>query len=114
MRRAGESEVYDGVLEARGSEGEEMKKIPAYEALVNSDLTEGRGPMRHVAYFTNRHDAERAVKGMGVMGVGDGEVKQIEITVYESFAEYFGPKYEQLRSSALQKLSREEREALGV
>jgi len=91
-----------------------MKKIPVYEALVNSDLTEGRGPMRHVGYFTHRPDAERAVRGMGVMGVGDGEVKQTEITIYDSYAEYFGPKYEELRLSALNKLSREEREALGV
>jgi hypothetical protein len=91
-----------------------MKKIPAYEALVNSDLTEGRGPMKHVAYFSNRPDAERSVKGMGVMGVGNGEVKQIEITVYDSFAEFFGPKYEELRRSALDKLTREERDALGI
>ncbi len=91
-----------------------MRKIPAYEALVNSDITEGRSPMRHVGYFTNRQDAERSVKGMGVMGVGNGEVKQTEITVFDSFAEFFGPKYEALRNAALGKLSREEREALGV
>src|SRR5579871_5064136 len=101
-------------VQLRMAQGGKVKKIPAYEALVNSDLTEGRGPMRHVAYFSNRHDAERSVKGMGVMGVGNGEVKQIEITVYESYAEYFGPKYEELRRSAMNKLSREEREALGV
>jgi hypothetical protein len=91
-----------------------MKKVAAYEALVNSDLMEGRGLMRHVAYFINRVDAEQSVKGQGVMGVGNGEVKQIEIIVYESFAEYFGPKYDELRKSALRKLTQDERAALGV
>lgn len=91
-----------------------MKKFSVFESLVNSDLTEGRGPMKHVAYFTNRSDAERSVKGWGVMGVGDGEVKQTEVVIYDSFAEYFRPKYEELRKQALRKLSREEREALGI
>jgi hypothetical protein len=91
-----------------------VKRIPAYEALVNADLTEGRGPMRHVAYFSERADAERSVQGKGVMGVGNGEVKQVEIVIYESYAEYFGPKYEELRKSALGKLSREEKQALGI
>lgn len=57
-----------------------------YQAQVNADSTEGRGPMITVGFFTNRFDAERAVKGQGVMGVGDGKVK--EATVYGSYDEW--------------------------
>lgn len=50
-----------------------------YIAKENSDLTEGRGPMRVVGYYTNENAAVAAVKGRGVMGVGDGEVVSVEV-----------------------------------
>lgn len=56
--------------------------MKVYEAQQNSDLTEGRGSMTTIAIFTNLEEAVKAVKGRGVMGVGDGEV--LETKVYES------------------------------
>lgn len=56
--------------------------MKVYEAQENSDSTEGRGPMRTIAIFTNLEEAVKAVKGRGVMGVGDGEV--LETDVYEN------------------------------
>lgn len=55
--------------------------MKVYEAQENSDQTEGRGPMRTIAIFTTLEQAVKAVKGRGVMGVGDGEV--LETDVYE-------------------------------
>lgn len=48
-----------------------------YEAQQNMDMTEGKGPMRTFATFTSEALAVEAVKGKGVMGVGDGEVERI-------------------------------------
>lgn len=59
--------------------------MKVYEAQENTDLTEGRGPMRTFAIFTNLEEAVKAVKGRGVMGYGDGEV--VETDVYESTEE---------------------------
>lgn len=40
----------------------------------NSDLTEGRGGMVTVGVYDDLLEAVEASKGLGVMGVGDGEV----------------------------------------
>jgi hypothetical protein len=45
-----------------------------YLAVVNSDSTEGRGPMLIRGIFSTLQGALEAVKGKGVYGVGDGEV----------------------------------------
>lgn len=45
-----------------------------YVAACNSDLTEGRGHTVAMGFYEWEEDAVAAVKGMGVMGVGDGEV----------------------------------------
>ena len=52
-----------------------MREI--FLARVNSDSTEGRGPMRTIGYFANEADARKAVEGQGVMGVGDGTVENV-------------------------------------
>lgn len=57
-----------------------------YEAAQNSDMTEGKGAMVGFAYFTSEDEAVLAVKGRGVMGVGDGEV--FAIRLYDTCAEY--------------------------
>lgn len=48
-----------------------------YLATQNSDLTEGKGGMVGIGLFDNEAAAVDAVKGRGVMGVGDGEVFKI-------------------------------------
>lgn len=50
-----------------------------YVTQENSDLTEGRGSMRDISYWTNENDAYIAAKGRGVQGVGDGEVIKVTI-----------------------------------
>lgn len=86
-----------------------MKTI--YVASKNMDSTEGRGPMVPVGYFTKLHDARLAVRGLGVMGVGDGDVD--EVILHETFGEYQMDINEKLRRTALSKLSEAERKALG-
>ena len=83
-----------------------------YIAERNYDLTEGRGPMVVIGYFFNREDAVRAVKGWGVMGVGDGEVRGAN--VHESFASWEKDQKQQLILNAMSKLTSEERRALGL
>lgn len=58
-----------------------------YEALHNSDTTEGRGPMKSVALFTSEADAEQCAEECKIMGVEPGgEVRKR--TVYVSYAAY--------------------------
>lgn len=57
-----------------------------YLAKENADLTEGRGPMKTVGIFTDVEEAVKAIKGRGVMGVGDGEV--YSVTVYDSVEDW--------------------------
>lgn len=87
-----------------------MKVI--YVAQHNSDMTEGRGPMVDIAAFEKKQDALAAAKGMGVMGYGDGEVK--EMMVFASIAEWKQGEQDKLRASAVSKLTDAEIEALGI
>lgn len=88
--------------------------IKIYAGMENSDLTEGRGPMVAKGYFLNRADAEAFASTvlMGVMGVGCGEVKELD--VYEDISEHPRWTTEMLKKSALAKLTKAERAALGV
>lgn len=52
--------------------GEELFKV--YVGKVNSDQTEGRGGMRDHSVWATPEAAYAAIKGEGVMGVGDGDV----------------------------------------
>lgn len=54
-----------------------------YITRQNSDLTEGRGPMRDVSFWDNENDAYLDAKGRGVMGVGDGEVLKVTVCKIE-------------------------------
>lgn len=83
-----------------------------FVAMRNSDLTEGRGPLKPIAAFTRRDDAMEAAKGWGVQGQGDGEVH--EMVIYDSFAEFVDQNTNRIRREALLKLNREERKALGL
>ena len=83
-----------------------------YAAMKCSDLTEGRGPMITIGTFWNKYDAAEAARGWGVMGVGDGEVR--EIKVYDSWTEFKKLELEDVRQKALSKLTDEERMVLGI
>ena len=85
-----------------------MKRIKAFEARVaDSERSD-----RHVGYFTHAADGTRATKGTGWWG-SDGTVRPVELVVYDTFEEYKGEKESQLRQQALDKLSDDERKALG-
>ena len=87
-----------------------MMKI--YAAMENTDSTEGRGHMRTFAYFVHKQAALAACKGRGVMGCGDGEVKEIE--VYDSINAWEQGKKEEIKQNALKKLTDQERKVLGL
>jgi hypothetical protein len=100
-----------------------MKTI--YATFRNADMTEGRGPMVLDECFARQSDAETFVNGQtGVMGrggpfvgersttTGDWQVK--ELKVYESLAEYDKLHVNAIRERALNKLSYDERKALGL
>lgn len=50
-----------------------------YRATQNSDLTEGKGHNVTIACFDNEQASVEAVRGRGVMGVGDGTVYRVPI-----------------------------------
>jgi len=59
-----------------------------YEAQENSDQIEGKGSMVTFAVFANIEDAVRAVQSRGVMGVGAGEVTEVEVKPLASYKEW--------------------------
>lgn len=85
-----------------------------WEAYTNSDQTEGRGHDVTIALFTRRKDAVKAARGTGPMGT-DGRVREVQRPkVFESYADYEKHVKPALRERALQKLTAEERKALGL
>ncbi len=88
-----------------------------YAVTTNTDLTEGRGSSVHLAYFVRRSDAERYAVGKGVMGT-PATVTAATLPplprVYETWEEYEEVNRESVRARALAKLSKEERDALGL
>jgi hypothetical protein len=56
----------------RCTHGEEILRV--YVGMVNADSTEGKGPMREHSFWTTPDSALKAIKGQGVMGVGDGDI----------------------------------------
>lgn len=99
-----------------------MKIINATCLEVNMDLTEGRGPMKPFAYFSDRRDAEKLnndpkfYKNHGVQGTpyGDYNIKEVTIIVNDSIEEFWKGADEALKQSALKKLSEAERKVLGL
>jgi len=81
-----------------------------YLARENTDKTEGKGPNITFAAFLKKEDADLAVSGHGVQGIGPGSVS--ELTVYHSFEEYVANVDERLRRRGLNKLTPDERKAL--
>ena len=104
-----------------------------FEVWTNSDTVEGRGHSVCLGRFYDRELAEYKARGRGVMG-RDADIKTVsgqalrdwsdtskdyvlDLSKSISRAEFTSEKEErksELRASGLSKLSKEEREALGV
>jgi hypothetical protein len=92
-----------------------MQKV--YIVLKNADMTEGRGPMFPFTVFLSKAVAQVFIsKQGGVFGGppdnGGWDIKEME--AYGTLEEYNKGKQEALKQSALKKLTREEKEVLGL
>ena len=65
------------------------------------------------AYFTNKAAAEKAIRTSGVWAHDRVERRDIHIRIYERYEEYEQASQTNLKESALAKLTKPEREALG-
>ncbi len=99
-----------------------MKTIKCFEVMGNTDTTEGRGPMKVVARFSNKEEATKYVRSGAysewcVMGYQSNDdiknIREATITVLDSVDELVLLKKENLKASALAKLTDAERKALG-
>lgn len=81
-----------------------------YVARKNQDQTEGRGPMVPIGYFYTKADAEKAVAGLGPMGIGDVETGKL----WENYDDYKSGNDEAILRRALDKLTPEEKRVLGI
>jgi len=107
-----------------------IENVTLYEVVTNSDTCEGRGYAVSLGWFTSKADAKAMAKGQGVWGT-DADIKEkskwvILYTIYnlgnerevahlvgESVViEYIDPKIR--RKRALEKLTAEDKEALGL
>jgi len=92
-----------------------MKNIKYY--LVKGGNADDRGWYNtDIGAFMNHSDAVAASKGVvdGYGGRKDGRVVEVEQVIYENLAEFESGKNSELRKAALAKLSKDERDALGV
>ena len=100
-----------------------MQTIKCFEVMGHTDTTEGRGPMTVAARFSSRQAAEQYVKSkayakwcvMGYLSKDDiKKIKEVTITILDSAEELELANRENLKATALAKLSKQEREALGL
>ena len=101
-----------------------MQTIKCFEVMGNTDTTEGRGPMKVVARFSNYDEAVKYVKStayykqwcvMGCQSTTDiRNTRETAITILDTVEELGQMRTEALKASALAKLTAEERQALGV
>lgn len=89
----------------------------------HTDTTEGRGPMKVVARFKTRSVAEMYVSSKSyarwcVMGYQSKDdvrnIKKVTILILDSMDELDEVRKNNLRESGLAKLTKEEKEALGL
>lgn len=80
----------------------------------NTDKTEGRGPSKITAIFQRQLDAQRIADQHEPYGFS-GQFNHITpIEIYDNIQEYHDATKSQLIKDALKKLTKQEREALGV
>lgn len=70
-----------------------MTNTKLYIATENSDLTEGRGHTVVTGIYTDPDVAVKAVRGRNVMGVGDGDVYEVELVNGSWNGELYENKY---------------------
>lgn len=100
-----------------------MQEIKCFEVLGHTDTTEGRGPMKVVARFKTREAASAYVRSKSyakwcVMGFQNltydiQNIRENTILILDSMDELEEMRVSNLRQSALSKLTKEEKEALG-
>lgn len=90
---------------------------------VNSDTTEGRGPMKMLALFSDRGVAESVMldprfRRFNVQGIAtrpdDLTYNCKEYVIYDTPEDFWDYQDGKVRQNALAKLTKEEREALGL
>lgn len=102
-----------------------MKTLKLWACQANRDQTEGRGPMYDVCYASTKDTAIKIVtnptfyKNYGVMGCapfdgGKYDVVEREMVVYDNIGEYLEGIKNQAVQTALNKLTKEEKELLGL
>ena len=101
-----------------------MQTIKCFEVMGNTDTTEGRGPMKVVARFSNYDEAAKYVKSKAysrwcVMGCQSekldlNNIRETVLTILDTCDELELQQREELKAQALAKLSKAEREALGL
>lgn len=100
-----------------------MKTIKCFEVIGHTDTTEGRGPMKVVARFSNKDEAVKYVKSkayarwcvMGYQNARDTDnVREATITILDSVDELGLMEAEELKARALAKLTAAERQILGL
>ena len=101
-----------------------MQTIKCFEVMGNTDTTEGRGPMKVVARFSDYDEAVKYVKSKAyaqwcVMGYQNektdlNNIREATICILDTVEELFDMNREELKAKALAKLTKAEREALGL
>ena len=105
-----------------------IQSMIVYKAYAEVDQNEGRGGRRLIGYFLDCTLAAHAVKGQGVWGTdGTVESTQVDVAVYidddtnerviRILGETIKKEYQtpgEVRAHALSKLTKREKEALGV
>jgi hypothetical protein len=102
-----------------------MKTIKLWACQANRDQTEGRGPMYDVCYASTKEAAIKIVtnptfyKNYGVQlspphDGGKYDIAEREMVVYDNIGEYLEGIKNQAVQTALKKLTKEEKELLGL
>lgn len=101
-----------------------MQTIKCFEVMGHTDTTEGRGPLKVVARFSDYNEAAKYVKSKAyakwcVMGCQNektdlNNIRETALTILDSVEELVAMDRENLKAQALAKLSKAEREALGL
>lgn len=101
-----------------------MQTIKCFEVMGNTDTTEGRGTMKVVARFSNYEEAAKYVKSKAysrwcVMGYQNektdlNNIRETVLTILDTCDELELQHREELKAQGLAKLSKAEREALGL
>ncbi len=101
-----------------------MQVINCWEVLGHTNTTDGMGPMKVVARFFSKEQAELYVKSKSyakycVQGHQDwkydkNNIEQVSLVILDDVGEIVEMQRQELRNKALAKLSDEEREALGL